>query len=279
MCSVLTCLVLFQLKSNPSNKEEREAQNQLQKSDEIQRLLAQAHDSYGSRDCRTTVALLDTVIEVKHTLSRCCRRCSPPSSRASAVFCFSQTCIWDVASREMRAECLTEMGEMGKAIGDLKATSKLKNDNTQAFYKLSTIYYALGDHEMSLRWDTSLIADGAGVSAFFRYWSLLLPCLQWGARVPEAGSRPQAVLQPLQASQKAQQADSVRRGTDPGAEVGVCHFIFICLTSTHYIWPIRWRITVPLAQAYCACEIPTQVELAEMNEEENFSYDMYDFWL
>lgn len=62
-----------------------------------------------------------------------------------------QTCIWDVTSREMRAECLIQMGEMGKAISDLKATSKLKNDNTQAFFKLSTIYYNLGDHEMSLK--------------------------------------------------------------------------------------------------------------------------------
>ncbi|TNN04239.1 dnaJ homolog subfamily C member 3a [Takifugu flavidus] len=111
------------LKSNPSQKEEREAQNQLRKSDEIQRLLAQAHDSYNSRDCGTAAALLDAVIE---------------------------TCVWDVASREMRAECFIETGEMGKAISDLKATSKLKNDNTQAFYKLSTIYYTLGDHEMSL---------------------------------------------------------------------------------------------------------------------------------
>lgn len=62
-----------------------------------------------------------------------------------------QTCIWDVAAREMRAECFIQMGEAGKAISDLKAASKLKNDNTQAFYKLSTIYYNLGDHEMSLK--------------------------------------------------------------------------------------------------------------------------------
>lgn len=62
-----------------------------------------------------------------------------------------QTCVWDVTSREMRAECFVQMGEMGKAISDLKAASKLKNDNTQAFYKLSTIYYHLGDHEMSLK--------------------------------------------------------------------------------------------------------------------------------
>lgn len=124
---------------------------------------------------------------------------------------------------------------MGKAISDLKATSKLKNDNTQAFYKLSTIYYALGDHEMSLKWDTCLIGDWPRASAPFRSWSPFSPCLQWGARVPETGSRPQAVLQPLQESPKAQQADSVCRGTDPGAEVGVCHFVFICHTLTHYI--------------------------------------------
>uniref|UniRef100_A0A4W4FPN7 DnaJ homolog subfamily C member 3 n=1 Tax=Electrophorus electricus TaxID=8005 RepID=A0A4W4FPN7_ELEEL len=60
------------------------------------------------------------------------------------------TCVWDVDSRELRAECFIQMREMGKAISDLKAASKLRNDNTQAFYKLSTIYYNLGDHEMSL---------------------------------------------------------------------------------------------------------------------------------
>uniref|UniRef100_A0A671SSV2 DnaJ homolog subfamily C member 3 n=1 Tax=Sinocyclocheilus anshuiensis TaxID=1608454 RepID=A0A671SSV2_9TELE len=60
------------------------------------------------------------------------------------------TCVWDADSREMRAECFVQLGEMGKAISDLKAASKLKSDNTQAFYKLSTIYYNLGDHEMSL---------------------------------------------------------------------------------------------------------------------------------
>uniref|UniRef100_A0A8C9Z0D2 DnaJ homolog subfamily C member 3 n=1 Tax=Sander lucioperca TaxID=283035 RepID=A0A8C9Z0D2_SANLU len=60
------------------------------------------------------------------------------------------TCVWDATSREIRAECFIQMEEMGKAIGDLKAASKLKSDNTQAFYQLATIYYNLGDHEMSL---------------------------------------------------------------------------------------------------------------------------------
>ncbi|TNN43969.1 DnaJ subfamily C member 3 [Liparis tanakae] len=111
------------LKSNPSDKEEKEAQSQLMQADEIQRLVAEARSSFSSKDYETAAAQLDTVIE---------------------------TCVWDAASREMRAECFILMGETGKAINDLKAASKLKNDNTQAFYKLSSIYYNLGDHEMSL---------------------------------------------------------------------------------------------------------------------------------
>ncbi|XP_072300710.1 dnaJ homolog subfamily C isoform X2 [Eucyclogobius newberryi] len=111
------------LKSNPSEKEESEAQSLLQKSDEIQRLTAEAHRSFKNKDFVTTASQLDTIIE---------------------------TCAWDAASREMRAECFIQMGEMWKAATDLKAASKLKSDNTQAFYKLSTIYYNLGDHELSL---------------------------------------------------------------------------------------------------------------------------------
>lgn len=51
---------------------------------------------------------------------------------------------------ELRAECFIKEGEPRKAISDLKAASKLKNDNTEAFYKISTLYYQLGDHELSL---------------------------------------------------------------------------------------------------------------------------------
>ncbi|XP_062312652.1 dnaJ homolog subfamily C member 3a [Osmerus eperlanus] len=111
------------LKSNPSSKDQMEAERQLTKSDEIQRLVVQAQNDFDRRDFITAAAQLDTVIE---------------------------TCVWDVSSRELRTECFIQLGEMGKAISDLKATSKLRNDNTQAFYKLSTIYYSMGDHEMSL---------------------------------------------------------------------------------------------------------------------------------
>uniref|UniRef100_A0A3P8ZFV9 DnaJ homolog subfamily C member 3 n=1 Tax=Esox lucius TaxID=8010 RepID=A0A3P8ZFV9_ESOLU len=111
------------LKSNPSDKEEKEAQSQLMKSDEIQRMVTQSQAHVDSGDYVTAAAHLDLIIE---------------------------TSVWDVTSRELRAECFIQMGEMGKAISDLKAASKLKSDNTKAFYKLSTIYYNLGDHEMSL---------------------------------------------------------------------------------------------------------------------------------
>ncbi|XP_037095751.1 dnaJ homolog subfamily C member 3a [Syngnathus acus] len=111
------------LKVHPTDNEATEAQNQLIKSDEIQRLVAEARHSYNSKDYAGAAALLDAIIE---------------------------TCVWDVTSREMRADCFIQMGEMGKAISDLKVSSKLRNDNTQAFYQLSTIYYNMGDHEMSL---------------------------------------------------------------------------------------------------------------------------------
>ena len=64
---------------------------------------------------------------------------------------FLKVCVWDAELRELRAECFIKEGEPRKAISDLKAASKLKNDNTEAFYKISTLYYQLGDHELSLR--------------------------------------------------------------------------------------------------------------------------------
>ncbi|XP_024051525.1 dnaJ homolog subfamily C member 3 isoform X1 [Terrapene carolina triunguis] len=111
------------LKSNPSDNEEKEARSQLMKSDELQRLLSQAQSLYHQEDYITAIRLLDGILEV---------------------------CVWDAELRELRAECYIKEGEPGKAISDLKAATKLKNDNTEAFYKISTIYYQLGDHELSL---------------------------------------------------------------------------------------------------------------------------------
>lgn len=67
----------FQLESNPSQKEQAEAQSQLTKSDEIQRLVAQAHERHQGDDCDGATFLLDTVIEVK--------RCETSSSVDAAA--------------------------------------------------------------------------------------------------------------------------------------------------------------------------------------------------
>ncbi|RMC06822.1 hypothetical protein DUI87_16270 [Hirundo rustica rustica] len=114
---------LLQLKSSPSNNEEKEAQTQLTKSDELQRLHTQALSAYQQEDYEAAISLLDEILAV---------------------------CVWDAELRELRAECYIKEGEPSKAISDLKAAAKLKNDNTEAFYKISRIYYQLGDHELSL---------------------------------------------------------------------------------------------------------------------------------
>lgn len=56
---------MFQLGSNPSDKEQKEAQSQLSRADEIQRLVAQAQDRYQDEDCDGATVVLDAVIEVE----------------------------------------------------------------------------------------------------------------------------------------------------------------------------------------------------------------------
>lgn len=58
-------LAMFQLKSNPSDKEKMDAQSQLTKSDEIQRLVAQARSSFNSKDYVTAASQFDAVIEAR----------------------------------------------------------------------------------------------------------------------------------------------------------------------------------------------------------------------
>lgn len=59
--SPCSCL---QLKSNPSNNEEKEAQTQLTKSDELQRLHSQALSAYQQEDYEAAISLLDEILAV-----------------------------------------------------------------------------------------------------------------------------------------------------------------------------------------------------------------------
>jgi DnaJ family protein C protein 3 len=60
-------------------------------------------------------------------------------------------CPWDVHLRELRAQCHEAMGMLQSAISDIKMMSRLVHDNTDAFHRMSLLYYHMGEAEDSLR--------------------------------------------------------------------------------------------------------------------------------
>ena len=50
----------------------------------------------------------------------------------------------------MRALALENLGELRKAISDLKPTVILRQDNREGYLKMSVLWYRLGDIEQSL---------------------------------------------------------------------------------------------------------------------------------
>ncbi|KAM8973640.1 dnaJ homolog subfamily C member 3-like [Pelodytes ibericus] len=108
------------LLSSPANEE---AQAQLERVKEVDGGLQAAWEAYDKEDYSGAIALLERVIEL-----------SP----------------WDPNFRELRSECYLNIGELNKAVQDLKPTTKLRNDNRAAFLKLSRLYYTMGQHEESL---------------------------------------------------------------------------------------------------------------------------------
>jgi DnaJ family protein C protein 3 len=52
--------------------------------------------------------------------------------------------------RELRADAYLGVGNTIHAISEMRALTKLTNDNTDGFFKLSTLYYQLGEGEESL---------------------------------------------------------------------------------------------------------------------------------
>ncbi|XP_006879687.1 PREDICTED: dnaJ homolog subfamily C member 3 [Elephantulus edwardii] len=127
------------LKSNPSENEEKEAQSQLLKSDEMQRLRSQALYAFESADYAAAVTFLDRILEV---------------------------CVWDAELRELRAECFVREGEPRKAISDLK---KLDQDHKKCFahYKqVKKLHKLIESAE-------ELIRDGRYAEAISKYESVM----------------------------------------------------------------------------------------------------------
>lgn len=60
-------------------------------------------------------------------------------------------CPWSSRFREMRAKYYIALNDHMNAISDIRSTTKLQADNTQGFYKLSTLLYSLGNVEQALK--------------------------------------------------------------------------------------------------------------------------------
>lgn len=58
---------------------------------------------------------------------------------------------WDPTLRELRAEAYMGLGNIVHAISDIRATTKLKSDDTAGYFKLADLHYQLGEAEESLK--------------------------------------------------------------------------------------------------------------------------------
>lgn len=61
-----------------------------------------------------------------------------------------ETAPWCTSYRELRSKALIKIGELSKAVFDLKQLTKLINDNTAGFLQLSLLYYQMAEDEQSL---------------------------------------------------------------------------------------------------------------------------------
>ncbi|CAJ0577402.1 unnamed protein product, partial [Mesorhabditis spiculigera] len=72
---------------------------------------------------------------------------------ASAEYYLSkalETMMWDGSLYKLRATCYKELGQVQKAIADLRNVAKLFSDSTQVYLEVSKLYYSIGDVEESL---------------------------------------------------------------------------------------------------------------------------------
>ena len=58
---------------------------------------------------------------------------------------------WDPSLRELRAEAYMGLNNIVHAISDIRATTKLKSDDTAGYFKIAELHYQLGEAEESLK--------------------------------------------------------------------------------------------------------------------------------
>lgn len=108
------------LTRDPSNAD---AKQHLEYMDRLQSSIAEAKQLYERNDCMNVINFLHQPVEI---------------------------CPWAAELREMRADCFVKVGDYHKAITDLRSLTKLINDNTEGYLKLSKMLYENGNSDESL---------------------------------------------------------------------------------------------------------------------------------
>ncbi|KAK2578725.1 hypothetical protein KPH14_007801 [Odynerus spinipes] len=109
------------LAMEPHNEE---AMNMLHRSSSLKRVVEYAKDMVRNGEYETAIQQITQIIEA---------------------------CPWSSELRELRAECYVALGDYMSAISDIRSTTKLLTDNTEGYFKLSSMLYRLGQVEESLK--------------------------------------------------------------------------------------------------------------------------------
>ncbi|XP_078489894.1 dnaJ homolog subfamily C member 3 [Ciona intestinalis] len=107
-----------------------------------------------------------------------------------------ESCPWNADYREMRSTAYEKLGDLRRAISDLKPTTMLRLDNTRAFLKMSFLWYNLGEVEQSLaeiRECLKLDPDHQECYAHYKNVKKLFKTLEAAKKVMQQNDWPEAI--------------------------------------------------------------------------------------
>ena len=100
----------------------------------LQRSIAEVNDFMATKNYQPAVDRLTELVEVWPDTS------DATLAKPASLF-FLQHIPWDSQLRELRADAYLGLGNTIHAISEMRALTKLTNDNTEGFFKLATLYY------------------------------------------------------------------------------------------------------------------------------------------
>ncbi|XP_064394155.1 dnaJ homolog subfamily C member 3-like [Halichondria panicea] len=122
----------------------------LDRAEEDYRLLAASASGSVQEDAGVQVELIPTIRSYVQTAQLLIEK-KDYSHAVNMLDEAVETCPWDSHLREMRSKCNENIGQFLSAISDMKMLTKLVHDNTDTFYRISMLYFVMGEEEDSLR--------------------------------------------------------------------------------------------------------------------------------